>query len=123
MKLDDGKLIHCASCNRQDLDLRHIDFEAYYDGPMVDEETYRYQVTDLIICENCLKEASHILGYVQADDIKQENAELGEALEARVAEIEKLHELVSDLEKTVEHLADKKIQRPARKPKIVEAVS
>lgn len=111
MKLDDGRLVYCASCFRQDLDLRHVDFEADYDGPVLDFETYKVHAQDLIICEQCLKEAGQLIGMVVDDNLRQENKELGEALEVRVQEVKQLHKVVDDLQNALNHLSDKKIQK------------
>jgi hypothetical protein len=55
---------HCASCFGQYPDRRHIDFGAYWDGPVFarDEGDVAggapIAVDDLVICEECLRAAA-----------------------------------------------------------------
>lgn len=114
-------ILYCASCFAQDLSQKHVDLEAYYDGPVVGGEgDIKVSIDDLILCESCLKEAGAIVGLYPAADLKQENNELGKTVEAKDEEIIALHELISDMERTLSKFTDEKILRPARKPRMVE---
>lgn len=124
MRIAQGGVRYCSSCFGQYLDRDHIDFESSYDGPAIKQDNGDYyHVADLVICSKCLENAGALIGLYPANDLKQENMEMGEALEAKNQENIALHEAYSDLEKSFEKLADNKIQRPARKPKIMEAIS
>jgi hypothetical protein len=123
MKIAQGGVRYCASCYGQYVEREHVDFESTYDGPAIKQENQDYyQVGDLIICSKCLTNAGALIGLYPAEDIKKENEELGQALENKNDENIALHEAYSDLEKSFEALADNKIKRPARKPKLVESI-
>lgn len=112
---------YCSSCFRQDLAARYVDMEAYWDGPTMKQDNGDYfSIDDLVICEKCLKEAGSLIGLFPAEDIKQENAELGRILEEKNQEIEQLHTSYSHLQKTHAALTDEKIQRPVGKPKMID---
>ena len=114
---------YCASCFSQNLESRHVDLEAYWDGPVIDSNNGMKQaIDDLILCETCVAEAAKVIGYENVDEMKEENTEMGIALETKDEEIVDLHELVSDLEKSLSKFTNERIQRPARKPRIIESV-
>lgn len=120
MKLADS-ITYCSSCHGQYLDRKHVDFESYYDGPVIDTESgIKVSIDDLIICDQCLKNAGALVGLFPADDLKQENQELGETVEEKDDQIKVQHELISDLEKTLAKFTDEKIQRPDRRPRMVD---
>lgn len=101
--------------------MRHVDLEAYYDGPAIKQANGDYVgVDDLIICEDCLKSAGQLVDIYPSAELKAENEQLGVALEEKHRELEEAHEIASDLEATVRKLSNEKFLRPARKPKIVE---
>lgn len=58
---------YCSACFSAKPTLRHIDFEAMYDGPVINaEDGIRQQVDDLIICEECLSAAAARLDIANA---------------------------------------------------------
>lgn len=83
----------CSGCHRQQFDKRHVDFEAYYDGPVIDPGNGIKQcIDDLVLCETCLTVAAQHLGMIPADEdliaqIEKQKKELGElrAYRARTA--------------------------------------
>src|SRR5882757_6391471 len=59
----------CAACYGQDPKARHVDFEAAYDGPVLNATGEApMQVDDLIICENCVRNAATLVGMIEASD-------------------------------------------------------
>lgn len=114
-----NSITYCAACHGQYLDRKHVDFEAYYDGPVVGEDI-KVAIDDLIICDECLKGAGALVGLFPAEELKDENKELGETVEEKDEQIKVQHELISDLEKTLAKFTDEKIQRPDRRPRMVE---
>lgn len=76
MKIANPNPTHCASCFSQKLGMRHVDFESYYDGPVLDAANGMKQtIDDLIICEECLRTAAKFVGMVDADEDVQEELE------------------------------------------------
>jgi hypothetical protein len=63
------KPIYCSSCfNSQPV--RHVDFDAACDRGYGNDEAVKITMDDLILCENCVKEAGEILGmHDKATDI------------------------------------------------------
>jgi hypothetical protein len=116
-----SSITYCASCHGQYLDRKHVDFDAYYDGPVIDTAgDIKVSIDDLIICDECLKNAGALVGLFPAEDLKTENQELGEALEAHEEHAKALEALISDMENTLSKFTSEKIQRPARRPRFVE---
>jgi hypothetical protein len=118
-----GQVAFCASCFNQDPTATHVDLEAYWDGPVIDSNNgVKQAIDDLVLCDTCIAEAAKLIGFVDDDGMKQENTEMGMALETKDEEIIDLHELVSDLEKSLSKFTEEKIKRPARKPRIIESI-
>jgi len=59
---------HCAACYGQYTDRRYVDFEAAYDGPVLDG-AIKVAIDDLVICEHCLQAAAKMIGLVKAPDL------------------------------------------------------
>lgn len=77
MKLANPNPSHCSACFNQQPDKKHIDFEAAWDGPVLDSESLVKQVIDdLYICEDCLKGAYALI------DPESEHALIDQLLEA-----------------------------------------
>lgn len=124
MKIAD-RILYCSACRGQYLDRQHVDFEAYYDGPVITEDeviegvkTYT-AIDDLVLCEKCLRGAGELIGLFPAEELKKENEELGEAVELAHQQVIERDELISDLQHTIKKLSDDTFQRPQRRPKMV----
>lgn len=52
----------CAACFGQYTDRRHVDFEAAWDGPVLDGSV-KVAIDDLVICENCLRDGFNVLQF------------------------------------------------------------
>lgn len=77
---------YCSSCYGAYPERPHIDFEATWDGPVIDHEAgTRQAIDDLIVCEECLAQAAGLLGY--APPATDERDETIAALEQRVADL------------------------------------
>lgn len=107
MKLTDIPPYVCSSCGGQYPERRHVDFQAAWDGPTfregvaVAEGDVRTNLTvaidDLIICENCLRDAGMLVGLDDAHvlhgrfDVAQEKIrDLSERLAGQADYIAKL---------------------------------
>jgi len=81
----------CSGCHGQTPDYRHIDFESYWDGPVLDLANGMKQcIDDLILCEQCVKEAAHMLGWMDAKRQQLETKRLQDELETAQQNIAKL---------------------------------
>lgn len=96
----------CSSCYSQKPDLRHVDFSAYYDGPVVPaaegEGVVQVAIDDLVICEQCLKEAAELVGMGDTEREREEIQRLRYELEAAAEREAAAVRLVSQLEKAAE---------------------
>lgn len=120
MKLT-NRYAYCSACHQQKIGMRHVDLEAYYDGPSIKQANGDYQsIDDLVICEDCLKNAARLIDLTNADDLKKENAEMGQTIEEKHSEIEELHATITDLTHTLQKISSDKILKPQRRPKFVE---
>lgn len=60
----------CSACNLQRPEKRHIDFDAWWDGPVVEGGLAtgegvvrgpRVSIDELVICEDCLRDAGRLI--------------------------------------------------------------
>lgn len=111
---------YCSACHGQYPERQHVDFEAYYDGPVISESvgdnTIKVAIDDLVLCENCLASAAKLIGYVHNKQMRKENFELGRALEEKHNENLRLRKIISDLEHTVQEIMDNKVTRSPGRP-------
>lgn len=116
---------YCCCCHSDCVGKVTIDFEAYYDGPVLEAEHYKYQVDDLYLCEDCIKTAGRLVGMGDIEALKVENNELGEAFNVKLEEIESLRNYAKGLKEALDEASSDKIMgpmEPLKKGKIVEAV-
>lgn len=109
MRLAETPPAYCVSCHSDCIGKEVVDFESYYDGPVVEEEHYKFQVDDLMICRDCLLQASKLIGLGDVAEYKKENEELGEAYEVRLKEIEALKNTTEGLMQANQELGSGRI--------------
>jgi len=51
----------CAACHSAKPHSRHIDYEAVIEGPVLRDAGALVTIDDLIICEDCIREAAQLL--------------------------------------------------------------
>lgn len=84
MKIASPNPPYCSSCFGGKPQIAHVDFEAYYDGPIIQGKTFKQPIDDLIICEDCLRAAGEVIGLAEHKQlIKQRNELLQELQELR----------------------------------------
>jgi hypothetical protein len=95
---------HCASCFGQYPDRRHVDFNAYWDGPVFARDDgdvaggAPISVDDLVICEECVAAAATVLELTDDDtrrhvlQMEREVEELRERLLGATTYIAKLED-------------------------------
>jgi predicted Rdx family selenoprotein len=103
----------CASCFQAGSDKRYVDFDAAYDGPVLELPDGRKQtIDDLVICETCLAEAFRLLP--QDDSAKDRRiAELEELVENMQADINSKDGTIQRFGITVDELIKHPIKRQA----------
>lgn len=92
------KVNYCSACFRQDPEMEYVDLEAYWDGPVLDQDSgIKQPIDDLVLCENCLRNAAKLIGMVYDEAIKQENKELGMLIEDQENQIKTKDAAIRDL--------------------------
>lgn len=82
MRLADDKSI-CSCCFQQRPDLAHVDFDAAWDGPVIDQANGMKQtIDDLVLCEQCLRSGAELLDDPRDDRMAE--------LRRRVVDLEEL---------------------------------
>ena len=71
----------CLACGGAKPHVRHVDFQAAYDGPTFREEGAVVTVDDLMICEDCVREAAELLA-VDPQPMRELELERDRALSA-----------------------------------------
>ena len=79
IQLVDVAPAYCSSCFTQKPRMQHVDFGAYYDGPVIKSEDGQVQhvIDDLILCADCIRRAGMLIGLGEVERVTQElrNAE------------------------------------------------
>jgi hypothetical protein len=114
-RLTDVAPAYCSSCFGQKTELRHVDFDAAWDGPVIDPGNGIKQVIDdLIICEHCLAEAASLLGYGQDELLRARVDRLEEDLVAARRQRAEAIKYSQQLEQTIA-LRPERMPVPPRK--------
>jgi hypothetical protein len=130
-RIADPKPVVCSVCLQppmvRDNELVYVDFEVFYDGPVVtrygeraqDGQTVAHPVDDMIICEECLRAGAALIGLADSERAEEELLRLN----ARIAELEKeiaaKDKAVADLEFSMGVAIDYPVKRPARPPRVM----
>jgi hypothetical protein len=62
VKLAESTPVRCSACFGQHPEKSHVDFEAAWDGPVIDAGNGMKQyIDDLVICEDCIRSAADSL--------------------------------------------------------------
>lgn len=119
----------CSSCRQSPAresdrpKLSYVDFQAQYDGPVVPNpanptETPVY-VENIVICENCIREAGRLLNMEDAEVMAEYRAQAEAHMDQQDAEIKAKDKAISNLSHTVGTILDYPVKRPAGRPQLV----
>lgn len=104
---------YCASCFQQK-SVRHVDFEAAYDGPVIPGSPH-VAIDDLILCEDCLAEAFAIL---DPENLKATIRELETVVKDLIDDNEAKDRMIQGFHSTTRELVDHPIKKFPGKPKL-----
>jgi hypothetical protein len=96
---------HCSACFGAKPNMRHVDFGAAWDGPMLPAlegaiGVVAHSIDDLVICEECLRTGGKIVGLTDNSELEAANAQLEAAnaqLHARIEQYEREQKAVESL--------------------------
>src|SRR5687768_12473804 len=99
MKVASPNPAYCSSCFQAKPEMVHIDFESYWDGPIIQGKSFKQPIDDLIICADCLTSAGEVIGLSEHKKLLHERnelkAEVQELRKYRIGAEEKLETLKS----------------------------
>lgn len=107
---------YCSSCFQHPGELRCVDFEAAYDGPVVPGTPEPIPVDDLILCENCLAEAFTIL---DPQGLRETIIELEKAVLMQAEEIKGKDKALKGARFTITQLEGFAVQPLPGKPRLI----
>lgn len=81
MKVASPNPPYCSSCFQAKPSKIHIDFESYWDGPIIQGKSFKQPIDDLIICEDCLKAAGEVIGLSEHKKLLAERIALTKEVE------------------------------------------
>jgi hypothetical protein len=101
--------------------IRYVDFDAAYDGPVVDsgeENVPGVYMEKIVVCELCVKNSAELLGLENVEEV-QDQAEswrgYAQHIEEEIAEKDKA---IGHLAYTVGVLLDTPVKRPKGRPQL-----
>src|SRR3954468_24599207 len=90
---------YCSSCFQQKPAVEHIDFESYWDGPIIQGAGFKQPIDALILCEDCLRAAGELIGLSEHKKLLHERNELKQ-------EVQQLRKYRIDTEKRLEGMRE-----------------
>lgn len=112
----------CSVCWQTRDDIRHVDFETPYEGPVIMEGVTPVAIDQIVICESCLKEGCKLVGLVDWAERGEEFEQLRERLTAAEASLVDAQRYAGQLEQALhtkpEHQRSRRSspKRPASMP-------
>jgi len=88
---------YCSSCFQQKPAVEHIDFEVYWDGPILQGAGHKQPIDDLIVCADCLRTAGELIGLSEHKKLLHQRNELME-------EVKELRKFREDTVKQLEEI-------------------
>jgi hypothetical protein len=116
IKIAEPNPSHCSSCFSQKPRMVHVDFGAYYDGPVIrdSEGVVQNVIDDLIICRDCLRRAGLLVGLGEVEKVEAE-------LQNAVTENDDLMEQIRGLKAYISKFEEAMALRPNGKSRKVAA--
>lgn len=117
MELTRGR--HCAACYGQYTEMDAVDFQAAYDGPVLDTEgQIKVAIDDLVICRTCLTRAGELLGLTDADKTIAAAQQVLDTVDTLYGERDELVKVVNSLRHTLDVVLGARLEKPGGRPKL-----
>ncbi len=94
---------YCVVCFNQQPELRHIDMDAQTDRGWTDIAGQKISLDNIVICENCAREAGHLIDMTSDEDIKRKLREKEAESEKWKREAKKAQDWSDRLEEAFDH--------------------
>ena len=107
---------YCSACFQHPGELRCVDFDAAWDGPVMEGVPSPVPIDDLILCEGCLATAFSIL---DPQGLKQTIAELEQAVRDQAEEIDRKDKAVKAAKFTISELEPFAVGKIPGKPALI----
>lgn len=102
---------YCSACFQQQPDVPHVDLNAAWEGPVLDVSGTKHTIDDLMLCENCIRQAADQLP--EALDLKREYDQLNVRYERVVEYSHRLQAAVATLERAMSvQPEESKVEQP-----------
>jgi hypothetical protein len=110
--------VYCSACFNQDPSRKHIDFDASNDrGWYGENPATQVVMDDLILCENCINEASRLLGWMPVSEVQDKLSSLERRLDDERKRADKATEYSDRMEQALQHRPESlKVSRPRGRP-------
>lgn len=100
------RVVFCSSCFNQQPELRHVDFKAACDRGYGNDEAIKIAMDDLILCENCVKEACMVLGIEDSHTLKAKVLNLQRRLDRTEKAQRQAQRYADTMEEALQHRPD-----------------
>ena len=118
MRLANPKPPYCSACFQHSTG-EHVDFEVFWDGPVIDSEGHKYTIDDLFLCESCVKTAARLLGWQEPSGESEERAAMEEEIQSLKREISAKNALLGNYQHTLDTVVEFPFKRKGGHPEIV----
>lgn len=125
MRLTDVAPPACSGCYLSQPDVRHVDFEVAWDGPMFpdgvmqgDGETttgVAVSIDDLIVCERCLRAAAALVDMTDPGETLAELEQLRDANQNMAERLRGMDDYIANLEKAISSKPEPRTRQPRAK--------
>ena len=116
-----SRTIYCSACGNQEQSKRHVDFDAACDRGYGNAEAVQIAYDDLVLCENCVREAMTNLGIEDSAFLKAENEDLVRKLDVERKRRVQAQRYSDTMEEALQHRAEPVKIDHRRKPRILDA--
>lgn len=111
MKLAETPPAACSGCFQAKPEMRHVDFDVAWDGPTVSDgvmgqdgevlHTLHASIDDLVLCEDCLRDAGRLVGLTNPEQLAAELEQLQASNQVLVEKYRGLEEYAARMEAAV----------------------
>jgi hypothetical protein len=118
IRIADPPPAHCSSCFQARPTETHVDFGAFFDGPVIGEGVTRHVIDDLIICRTCLERAGVLVGLGNVVEVRDELQNAESENDRLMETVRGLKSYIAKLEAARDERPDELLDSPKRRRKV-----